>query len=93
MSFSSTSLDRLALTALIGFLAVLTFTALVPGSTSALPVVNPEFVTGSLADNAVTFLSQSALVLPRESVDWVQAARGYQLSGITEARARAEKPE
>jgi hypothetical protein len=91
MSFSSTSLDRLALMTLIGLLAVITFTALVPGKTVAFQVADPEFVSGNLTDNAVTFLSQSALVLPRESVDWVRAARGYQLSGITEARARTEK--
>jgi len=34
-------------------------------------------VTGGLTNSAVTFVSQSSLVLPPEAVDWVLSNRGY----------------
>jgi len=73
----------LILLVLVVVVFALTFTAAtIPVKTAktspdASPVAATEGATGGLTDSAVTFVSQSSLVLPPEAVDWVLSTRGY----------------
>jgi hypothetical protein len=50
----------------------LIFAPVMPGSTRAASLVTKSaVVAGSFTESAVTFISQSAFVLPAESVQWV----------------------
>jgi hypothetical protein len=92
MSFSSTTIERLALLAMVGLLVLVVLTNVVPGSAAhSFRVTAPEAVRGSLTENAVTFLTNSALVLPAESVEWVCTARHYDRYRTTQAQVRPER--
>jgi hypothetical protein len=91
MSFSSTMIDRLALFAMVGLLVLVALTNVVPGRAAhSFRVAEPEAVRGSLTENAVAFLTNSALVLPAETVEWVRTARHYDLYRTTQAQTRPE---
>jgi hypothetical protein len=79
----SSTAKGLILLVLVVLVFALTFTAAtIPVKTAkissiASPVPETKAVTGTLTDRAVTFMSESSLVLPPAAVDWVLSTRRY----------------